>query len=196
MSTGRTREYALAVLLGAASAGLAVTATTGGRSWGTAVVTAAQTAPVTFVVAARTVTPWAVAAALVGLAGIGAVIATAGRWRQAVGLLVAGCGLVVLVTAGLAGGAVQSALRDEAEGSVAAADPDAIDRAVAHPDAEAWRWLAAAGGAGLTVAGGLVLARGAGWPAMGRRYEAPAATRPRDQTDLWRAQDEGEDPTA
>jgi hypothetical protein len=60
-----------------------------------------------------------------------------------------------------------------------------------------WRWVAVAAGLGVTGVGIMTIRRGPRWPAMGRRYEAPAvAGRPRDETDLWRAQDRGDDPTA
>ena len=197
MTTGRSRgEYALALLLGVAAAGLAVLATTGGRSWGEAVVLAEGMPPRSFVTSSREVAPWAGAAALVALAGMGAVLATAGRWRRAVGALVLACGLVVLLGAVTAGRGTDAALRDEIELTSAAADPAAVDAALDDIDGQTWRWLAAVGGAGIALAGVLVVARGSRWPAMGRRYETPAAPRPRDETDLWRAQDAGDDPTA
>ncbi len=197
MRTARSRgEFALVVLLGVVAAGLAVMATTGGRSWGEAVVTAEGMPPRTFVTSSREVAPYAGAAALVALAGMGAVLATSGRWRRAVGALVLLCGLTVLVGVASAGGGIESALRDEIELTAAAADPAAVDDALTDVGGQAWRWLAAAGGAGVVLVGGVVAVRGSRWPAMGQRYEAPTVARPRDETDVWRSQDAGDDPTA
>ncbi len=62
-----------------------------------------------------------------------------------------------------------------------------------------WFWCAA-GGAAVSVAAGLLAVRHArSWPEMGSRYDAPGATRheePESNVDLWKAFDEGRDPTA
>lgn len=192
--TARGRELATVLLLGLAAAGLAVWATTGGRSWGTATVRAEGLPPRELVVTARTAVPWVVAAALVALAGTGAVLATAGRWRRVVGVLVAACGLLVLGGALLGGSAVEDALRDEAAATASGSDSAAVDAAVEDVGGRAWRWAAAVGGTGILVAGALTAVRGPGWPGMGRRYQQPA--RRSDDDDPWRALDHGHDPTA
>ena len=59
-------------------------------------------------------------------------------------------------------------------------------------------YYACAVGAVLTLAAFLVAVVAAPrWPAMGSRYDAPAArsAQPRTEQDLWRALDEGHDPT-
>jgi hypothetical protein len=77
---------------------------------------------------------------------------------------------------------------------------------VAHPDVglTGWYWTALVA-ALLTVATTLAVVRLVPtWPEMGRRYDAPAEPRaaagpaPEDQEnlDLWKAMDEGRDPTA
>ena len=190
------REYAAVLLVGTVSAGLAVMATTGDRSWATARISPAGMPPHEVVVAAATVAPWTKAAALVALAGLGAVLATAGRWRQVVGMLVAAAGLVVLGGAALAGPAVDDALRHDVAGTASGTNSAAVERALGDVSGSGWRWIAVAGGLGLTGAGVATSLRGPRWPTMGRRYEAPAvARRQRDDTDLWRAQDHGDDPT-
>ena len=66
--------------------------------------------------------------------------------------------------------------------------------------------LASTGAGLLLLAVGVAAAlRGPRWPGLGRRYERPAPPVPRpnrraagpdvDDTDLWRAQDRGDDPT-
>ena len=184
------------LLVGAVSAGLAVLAATGDRSWGTATAGADGLPARTFVATAREAAPWVSAASLVALAGLGAVLATAGRWRRLVGGVVAAAGLVVVAGAVLGGGAVEGTLRDEMVASAAASDSAAAERARNDLSGTGWRWLAGLGGVGVAAAGAATVLRGSRWPSMGRRYEAPAVARhPQDDTDLWRALDRGDDPT-
>jgi len=106
------REYTTVLLVGVASAALAVLASTGDRQWGTATVDA-EGLPARMVAStARAAAPEVGAAALVALAGLGAVLATAGRWRQLIGCVVVTAGLVVAAGSLLAGPAVESTLRD------------------------------------------------------------------------------------
>jgi len=64
-----------------------------------------------------------------------------------------------------------------------------------------WYLAAVAGGVVLAVAAGLAVWRVPGWPEMGSRYdsptgeERPAPTEPESALDLWKAMDEGHDPT-
>ena len=135
----------------------------------------------------------------------------------ALGLVVLACWGVVLVTrrrvrravaglgAGAAGGAVAAGVRAVDQGPdqlreelelVGVTDPE-----IAHT---AWYWAAGVG-ALLCVATTVLAVRWAPqWPEMGSRYDAPAATgvaaeqpEPAEQTslDLWKAMDEGRDPT-
>jgi hypothetical protein len=192
------REYLGVLLVGALSAGLAVTAATGDRSWGTSTISAAGLPARTYVVTAGDAAPATGAAALVALAGLGAVLATAGRWRQAVGAVVLAAGLGVVAGAALAGPAVDDALRDEVAAAPGGNAPATADRALAALTGGGWRWAALAGGLGVTAVGAATVLRGHRWPAMGRRYQAPVpapAGRPRDETDLWQALDRGHDPT-
>ncbi|MFC8849079.1 MULTISPECIES: Trp biosynthesis-associated membrane protein [unclassified Micromonospora] len=179
------RELTYAVLLCLAGAGLALWAST--RTW--AVELAARPTPLPPVRAARTgagLLPWLPALAVVGLAGGGVVLATRGVPRRLVGVL-----LLALGAAVAAGGGY---------GLVAAFD-GAVNRQ--------WPAFCLVGGLIVAVGGGLVALRGAGWPAMGARYERPArggAGTPgaaqagpvtgRRTTEVWDALDRGEDPTA
>ena len=71
-------------------------------------------------------------------------------------------------------------------------------------DHTAWYWLAALGAVGSLVATVLAVAWAPAWPEMGSRYDAPTAlvatseAPPEEQSslDLWKALDEGRDPTA
>ncbi|MFF3854880.1 Trp biosynthesis-associated membrane protein [Micromonospora sp. NPDC002575] len=180
------RELTYAVLLCLAGAGLALWAST--RTW--AVELAARPAPLPPVRAARTgagLLPWLPALAVVGLAGGGAVLATRGVARRLVGVLLLALGAAVAVGGGY--------------GLVAA---------FAGTVSRQWPAFCLVGGLIAALGGGLVASRGAGWPAMGARYERPArrGTGPapaeaaagpvtgRRATEAWDALDRGEDPTA
>ncbi|MFC4020243.1 Trp biosynthesis-associated membrane protein [Micromonospora sp. GCM10011542] len=182
--TGR-RELTYAVLLCLAGAGLALWAAT--RGW--TVELTARPAPLPPVREARTgaaLLPWLPALALVALAGGGAVLATRGRLRRLLGALLAVLGLAVAAGGGY--------------GLVAG-----FDGAVSRQ----WPAFCLLGGLLAAAGGGWTALRGAGWPAMGARYERPARTatpsatpaRPADPmagrrtTEAWDALDRGEDPT-
>jgi uncharacterized membrane protein (TIGR02234 family) len=136
------------------------------------------------------------ALALVGLAAAVAVFAVRRAGRIAVGTLLALAGAGAAAAAAL--GARDTAALDEKAARSAAL----TNATAAHVTHTAWPWLAAAGGSLLCAAGVLTLLRGRDWPTMSSRYDAPAAPtrtgrRPaQTPTDLWKALDRGEDPTA
>lgn len=110
--------------------------------------------------------PVARALALVALAGSVALLA-ARRWsRLAAGVVLAVTGL------GLVGSAVTG------------------------PAFSVRTALIAAGGLLVLAAGLVTVGRGRAWPALGARYDAPAARRAVSPGDVWDALDRGEDPTA
>jgi uncharacterized membrane protein (TIGR02234 family) len=139
--------------------------------------------------------PAASALSLVVLACWGVLLVTRGAVRRVVSVLavLAALGLAASVVAGLSSA------------------PDHVRAAyhelgVAHPDVglAGWWWVAA-GATFLTVLTTLAAVRLVPrWPEMGRRYDAPAAAAPEPATppeeqenlDLWKAMDEGRDPTA
>jgi hypothetical protein len=139
--------------------------------------------------------PAANALSLVVLACWGVLLVTRGVVRRAVAVLavLASLGLVAVVVAGFSSTPdhVRAAYRD---------------LGVDHPDAglAGWYWVAAVATV-LTLASTLLAARLVpGWPEMGRRYDAPADAVPepvkppeeQENLDLWKAMDEGRDPTA
>lgn len=121
--------------------------------------------------------PWAAAAALVGLAGGLALLATRGRGRLVVAALLALAGL------GVVAGGVRGLAGDTTVG---------------------WPLLGVAGGLLVLAAGVVALVRGRQWAAMGARYDAPS-TRTAEAhavtggdtppAALWDALDRGDDPT-
>jgi hypothetical protein len=171
MSPNRVR--ALAVVACAAGAGLALLAA--GRTW--AEVTVVRPAPLPPLHEARTgsaLLPWLPALALVALAGAGALLATRGLVRTAVGVL------LLLAGSGLAIGAVTR---------------------LAAGDSPGWPLLTVVAGLVIAASGGLTVVRGRDWPGMAARYERPArrsaapAGEPRTEAQIWDALDRGEDPT-
>ncbi len=180
---------ALAVLACAAAAGLALYAAS--RAW--VIEIEARPAPLSPITTPRTggsLVPAVPALALVALAAAGAIVATRGRARLAVGAL--------LVAAGV---------------GMAAAASSVLGRAGVEAG-----WAVVAITAGVIVAGvGLVAIRlGRFWPGMGEKYErGPGRAAPGDHerpeiagtstesnvsdntsdTGLWDAIDRGEDPT-
>lgn len=144
--------------------------------------------------------PAAGALGLVALASWGVVLVSRGTWRR----VVAALGLVA--TMGVAATWVTGALtlRDDVEARVVSADL-----------AAGWQldWTSAFVLSGVAVllllpAHGVAVVRAPRWPAMSSRYDSPAArkdaavapTSPDDDevdpADVWRAIDEGRDPTA
>jgi len=143
--------------------------------------------------------PAANALALVVLACWGVLLVTRGVVRRVVSVLalVASLGLVAAVVVGFgnAPDAVRDAFRD-----LGVADPD-VSRS-------GWFWVAAVAAALTVLTTLLALRLVPAWPEMGRRYDAPADSAPaaeappeaepgeQENLDLWKAMDEGRDPTA
>lgn len=125
------------------------------------------------------IAPWPTALALVSLAGAGALLATRAWARRLIGAL------LLLVAVGMAAAAL-----DAAAGAVSVR----------------WAWpvLCVLGALGVGYAGVAAFLRGDAWPAMGSRYERPAAEPveyversgpSRSDVAMWDALDRGEDPT-
>ena len=138
--------------------------------------------------------PLATALGLVVLACWGVVLVTRGRVRRAVALLgaVASAGALVTVVAGWT--QVPDQLRDEL------AQVGVTDASVSHT---AWWWAALVGALLSLVTSVAAFVLAPAWPEMGSRYDAPGTAAapeqaPEEQSslDLWKAMDEGRDPTA
>jgi uncharacterized membrane protein (TIGR02234 family) len=209
---GRLREVGVTVVVGLLGA-LAVTVAMT-RPWIRATAEVPGLPTIEVDVSGATLSPVAGALGVVLLASFGAVIATRGWVRRALGGLVVVASIVVLASAVAtpdAGAPAEEAL--SAKGWTGGAYVT---------EAVAWRWLALAGGICCLLAGIAVAVRGHRWPVMGSRYDAPAATTAAattaaataaaatdmtdasdataaadvlDEADLWRALDRGQDPT-
>jgi uncharacterized membrane protein (TIGR02234 family) len=184
----RDRSFAPTALLGVASAGLSAVAA--GRDWARSDGDAAGV-KVTATAGGPDAAPLVLALALVALASWGVVLVLRGRARRVaalVGVAASGGALVALVGAfdGAQDVAREAVIAQGATGDVFATS------------LTGWYWVT---GLALAVClATLVVAvrKAPAWPAMGSRYDAPAARAagPATDQDLWRALDEGHDPTA
>ena len=184
----RDRSFAPTVLVGLASAGL--TAVAAGRDWARADGDAAGV-KVTAAVSGSDAAPLVLALALVALASWGVVLVLRGRVRRAaalVGLVATGGALVALVDAF---DGAQDAARDAVAAQGATGD-------VFVTSLTAWYWLTGVAAVVCLLTLAVAVRKAPAWPAMGSRYDAPAAraAAPATDQDLWRALDEGHDPTA
>jgi uncharacterized membrane protein (TIGR02234 family) len=185
----RSRSFGPTVLLGLAAA--AATAVTSGREWATASGTAAGTR-VTAATTGSSTAPLAIALALVSLAAWGVVLVLRGQARRVVAVVgaLAAAGTAVAVVSSLHG------VRDDAVQAVVAKG------GTGATSGSLTGWYAVCGlTALLTLATFLVaVVAGPRWPAMGSRYDAPAVRGaqpegPVAEQDMWRALDDGRDPT-
>jgi uncharacterized membrane protein (TIGR02234 family) len=187
-SPRRDRSFGPTVLVGLVTAALTAVAAT--KDWARATGDAAGVA-VRASAGGSEAAPLVVALALVALASWGVVLVLRGRARRVVAVvgLLACLGALVGVVYAFDGAQddALAALRDKgATGDVAQAGLTA--------------WYFVTGAAALLTLLTFVVAvlRAPTWPAMGSRYDAPAARaeQPLTEQDLWRALDQGHDPTA
>lgn len=190
------RLYGPVVLALLAVGGLAFLGAT--RVWAKATVEADGLLPDDVSVTGRDVTPAAAALALVVVASSLAVLAASVRVRRVVGVLVVVVSVlacVLVLTADVTGNAFTQAV-EESTAYTGTNEPDVVAES-------AWRLVTAGAFVLAAVLGAVIAALAGRWPTMGRRYDAPAAHGPGDEVvaedaspaDLWKALDEGRDPT-
>jgi uncharacterized membrane protein (TIGR02234 family) len=182
MPDGR-RWFGPAVLAGLAGSGLAALA--GSKPWATLDGGAGSA----LVDRTGGHVPVSGALGLVALACWGVVLVTRARVRRTVAALgaVVAVGLVVTAVVG----------RSTALHSARTATID-VGTQTASAHTNGWWWTALVASLVALAAAVLALRHSGSWPEMGSRYDAPVA-RPRieelDDVDLWRAIDQGRDPT-
>jgi uncharacterized membrane protein (TIGR02234 family) len=186
----RDRTFGPVVLGGLAAA--ALTAVAAAQDWGEATGDNAGVA-VTGRADGAATAPLALALALVALASWGVLLVLRGRLRGAVAAVgvLAAAGVVAAVV--LAYGDVDATAVEATRAAGATSD-------VFETSRTGWYWTALVAGVVSLVALAVAALRAPGWPAMGGRYDSPAtrdeASTPRTDEDLWKALDEGRDPTA
>ena len=198
------RTFGPVVALGLASGALGAWA--GSKPWVDGTGSATETAP--GMAAASTAwgevatSPLATALAFVVLACWGVLLVTRGRFRRVV------AGLAVLAGLGYAATVVWApfSLPDHLVEQVRRRTGATLD----DTSLTGWFWLAAVAALFLLASTVLALRLVGTWPEMGSRYDAPtgarstgdadpaeaAGDRPTENIDIWKALDEGRDPTA
>ena len=178
--TAPDRRRQLAVLVATGVAGAALVAVASALTWWSADFVDPLTGPLTLTLNGAACVPELVPLALVGLAGLGAALATGGLPRRLVGLVVLVCGLTVAVRSVLTAAAGPSGPPGLKGSLTRPADP--VGGAQLHL---AGPTLAVLGGVLLSLAGALVVL-GVGARRLGARYErtspatASRARSPRD----------------
>ena len=184
------REFTLALLAGAAGAGLVVLAAR--QAWAHAVFTPPRPLPAQDIaVTGQQLVPLASALALAALACLAAVIATRSGIRRAVGVLLAviGAGAVAATSAGLRASTVLAAARAQHE--VIVTGPTRVIQAGAP-----WQAAAVAGAIVIMLAGLATAWRGPRWPVMSSRFErTPARQHHTDSATMWESLSRDVDPT-
>lgn len=187
MADRERTSFGPVVLLGLGSSALAAVASA--KPWvgsGTSASAATQT-----VLDEGTTYPAASAVSLVLLAVWGVLLVTRGVVRRVFAVLavLAAAALIATVLAG------HSTLHPDQGDSLA----QSLGRVSGHLGWTGWFWTAAVTSVLALVAGVLAVRFVAHWPEMGRRYDAPtdapATQEIESDRDLWRALDEGRDPT-
>jgi uncharacterized membrane protein (TIGR02234 family) len=189
------RGYPAALLCLAAGGALGLVAFT--RTWGEAAVDDGLVTT-TVQISGRDLVPLGPAVALLALAAVVAVPATRRTGRRLVGAVLATAGLVTAAWAAVV--TIDMTARTAQWVGPSGGDVTGVQTA------PGWAVLGAAASVLIAGTGLAVLVRGAGWPALGRRYERraarsdpPAAGDPSDLRagrETWDAMDRGEDPTS
>ncbi len=186
------RWFGPVVLTGLAAAGLCALA--GSRGWATFDEAAAPGRDSEAYVSVLRVTmpapeaPLVTALALVVLACWGVLLVTRGRFRRAVALLAAVTSVSMVVAAAAAFGTTAGDLAESF-------DDLGVDGSAGRT---VWAYLGLAAALVSAAATAAAVRLTPGWPEMGARYDAPGSEpSPHEETglDLWRAMDEGRDPT-
>lgn len=190
---GARRSYGPVLLLGLLAGTLGAVA--GNKPWARASGRGASQFSELAISADAAEMPVAAALALVVLACWGVVLVSRGWVRRGVTVLgaLAATGTLVSVVVGF------SSVPDALRASFVELGGTGVDI-----DRTGWFWLAAGAATLSVVATVLAVRLVPGWPEMGTRYDAPGtgpqppAVAPEDQSslDLWKAMDEGRDPTA
>ena len=192
----RYAAFALAIGLEVVGAGLALLISL--RDWQTVTTGRPGRGPDVLDLNGRTVDSASTAIALVALAGVVAVLATRGVLRRVVGGLVAVAGAGLVWRAALALSPVSAA---RARSLVAShhqtvSTSGTVPRVAVH---SVWPVLSLLCGVLVLAAGALIAGRGHRWQVMSARYEAAPDAAAEDQAKaaatMWRALDEGNDPT-
>jgi uncharacterized membrane protein (TIGR02234 family) len=204
------REFTLALLAGAAGAGLVVLAAR--QAWAHVIFTPPRPLPAQDIsVTGQQLVPLVSALALAALACLAAVIATRSVLRRAAGVLLAvlGAGAAAAASAGVQASTVLAAARASAldgplGGSTTSGAPSggAVHEIVVSGPGQVvmagapWQAAAVAGAVAITLVGLATVWRGPRWPVMSSRFErVPSRQRGTDSAAMWESLSRDVDPT-
>lgn len=177
------REYAFS--LGLILLGAVLVVVSSGRTWATGEVATAggSTASATLRVTGSDAAGGLVGLALLSAAGVAALVASRGRLRKIVAIVIVLTGVSIVLNAVFSGltGVLDEAARKSA--GVTSAHATAVETTIAP-------WICVLGGLLIVAGGVLAVLHGGTWSAMGSRYDRAPAT-----LDPWSALDQGIDPT-
>ncbi|GAA3529262.1 hypothetical protein AFL01nite_01430 [Aeromicrobium flavum] len=156
-------------------------------AWASATASTAGLPEVDLSVTGADVVPGAVGLAVLVMAAAAGVLAAGPMLRRVIGVLVALAGVAGAVLTSRTGSAMETARQR-------ALDEAAVSGTVVDWDGTTAQALAVAGFVLVAGVGVLIAWLGPRWATMGRKYEAPAV-READSSDLWKAMDDGVDPT-
>lgn len=138
--------------------------------------------------------PLVSALALVVVTAALAVLAASPRVRRVVGGFTVLIALTAAVVVLLGGSSLDNAVDHAIEASPAYTGSGDHDFTTS-----AWKYVTALAFVIAALLGGITAKLGASWPTMSSRYDAPAArpavTAPQSDAEMWKALDEGRDPT-
>ncbi len=187
------RLYAPVVVGTLAAGGVALFAL--GRTWATSNVVAQGLTADKVAATGSDAHPLVAALAVVVIASALAILAASRRVRQAVGVFTAIIALAAVWIIAFEGDALDGAITAAVQKSPAFTGSN-------HPDSlheNAWPYVAIAAFVLAAVLGACTTRFAAAWPTMGSRYDAPPVRGNAQQTqggnDMWKALDEGRDPT-
>ena len=188
------RAFGPVVLLGLASGGLA--AVSASKAWVSG--PAATSAALAVSTGDHGESPLALALSLVLLATWGVVLVTRGRFRLFVAILGAAAAVGFAITTALAPWQLRDALERAVLEATGTREHDVA--------VTAWWWAALVAAVLACAAAAACVAWVRQWPEMGAKYDNPAtghagedvadAPAPTENIDIWKALDEGRDPTA
>lgn len=195
MSQARSRRntaWYSQVVLGTLLAGGAVFFSAG-RPWARATVSGAGVPDDALSISGNQAVPLVGALAVVIVTCALALLATRGRWRQAIALLVVLLGGVIIVQIILAAPAITDAGQLAVEASPSFTGSNRPNGFSSTP----WRWVSLFCACCAVALGVLAVRLAPRWPTMGSRFDAPGSTTidPEDEGDVWKALDAGRDPT-
>ncbi|HWU32929.1 MAG TPA: Trp biosynthesis-associated membrane protein [Marmoricola sp.] len=141
--------------------------------------------------------PLASALSLAALASWGALLVSRGRWRRWIALLGLAIALGSTVTAIVGYSKAPSDLRHAVASSVG------TNVLRSSPGLTGWYWAALIADVLVVIALAFAVRDAPAWPAMSSRYDSPTGAketqpqraRPETSLDVWKALDEGDDPT-